>query len=240
MWSCQLFHMQCRWGQWSVFACCWYWLHLSQKVGALILHLFYLTRETSPVIFLANLPDKSVWLFYSGLQSANEECHNSILSVVGLLLEFQKCKSFRNGCSSSMHSCMPVFFTTCKYHALDRRKLIIILPFTVDKIFKERRVTKHFRLLGYVFSSAFCCIFATNGLFTWVQLLLISCHDNRLFSFTELGSFIVVIVTISTLEQTFSSNIPQLNMPLTSWQLLQVDNNYKSNHYLPHTCSYSK
>ena len=84
MWSCQLFHMQWRWGQWGVFACldcCWYCLRLSQKVGALILHLVYLTRETSPVVFLANLPDKSVWLSKS-LQSANEE-------VVGLLLEFQ-------------------------------------------------------------------------------------------------------------------------------------------------------
>ena len=53
-----------------------------------------------------------------------------------------KCNCFRNGCSSSMHSCMPVFFTTCKYHALDRRKPIIVLPFTVDEILKDRRVTK--------------------------------------------------------------------------------------------------
>ena len=55
-----------------------------------------------------------------------------------------KCNCFRNGCSSIMHPCMPVFFTTCKYHALDGRKLIIVLPFTVDEILKDRRVTKHF------------------------------------------------------------------------------------------------
>ena len=45
---------------------------------------------------------------------------------------------------------------------------------------------------GYVFSSAFI---ATNGLFIRVWLLLISYHGDILFSFTELGSIVVIIVT---------------------------------------------
>ena len=40
----------------------------------------------------------------------------------------------------------------------------------------------------------FAVFIATNGLFTRVRLLLISCHDNKLFPFTESGSIIVVIV----------------------------------------------
>ena len=41
----------------------------------------------------------------------------------------------------------------------------------------------------------FAVFIGTNDLFTRVRLLLISCHDNKLFSFTKLGNIIVVIVT---------------------------------------------
>ena len=41
----------------------------------------------------------------------------------------------------------------------------------------------------------FAVFSATNALFTRARLLLISCHGNKLFSFTELGSTIVFIVT---------------------------------------------
>ena len=40
----------------------------------------------------------------------------------------------------------------------------------------------------------FAVFTATNGLFTRGCLLLISCHDNKLFLFTELGNIVVVIV----------------------------------------------
>ena len=43
----------------------------------------------------------------------------------------------------------------------------------------------------------FAAFIATNGLFTRTLLLLISCHGNKLFSFTELGSIVAVIVTNS-------------------------------------------
>ena len=96
MWSCQLFHMQWRWGQWSVFACldcCWYWLRLSQKVGVLIFTPILSNSRNKPSR-LPRQPTRQECLafqisFIFVLQSANEECHNSILSVVGLLLEFQ-------------------------------------------------------------------------------------------------------------------------------------------------------
>ena len=45
---------------------------------------------------------------------------------------------------------------------------------------------------GYVFSSEFI---GANGLFIRMWLLLISYHGNILFSFTELGSIIAIIVT---------------------------------------------
>ena len=41
----------------------------------------------------------------------------------------------------------------------------------------------------------FAVFIGANGLFTRAWLLLISCHDNKLFLFTELGNIIVVIVT---------------------------------------------
>ena len=40
----------------------------------------------------------------------------------------------------------------------------------------------------------FAVFIGTNSLFTQAQLLLISCHDNKLFLFTELGNINVVIV----------------------------------------------
>ena len=40
----------------------------------------------------------------------------------------------------------------------------------------------------------FAIFIGTNGLFTRAQLLLISCHDKKLFLFTELGDIIVIIV----------------------------------------------
>ena len=39
-----------------------------------------------------------------------------------------------------------------------------------------------------------CCIYIANCLFTWAWLLLISCQGNKLFSFTELGNIVAVIV----------------------------------------------
>ena len=41
----------------------------------------------------------------------------------------------------------------------------------------------------------FAVFIGANSLFTRAQLLLYSCHDNKLLSFTELGNIIVVIVT---------------------------------------------
>ena len=41
----------------------------------------------------------------------------------------------------------------------------------------------------------FAVFIGTNGLFSRVRLLLISCHNNKLFLFTELANIVVVIVT---------------------------------------------
>ena len=41
----------------------------------------------------------------------------------------------------------------------------------------------------------FAVFIGTNGLFTRVRLLLISCHNNKLFCLQELGYIVVVIVT---------------------------------------------
>ena len=41
----------------------------------------------------------------------------------------------------------------------------------------------------------FVVFIGTNGLFSRARLLLISCHNNKLFLFTELANIVVVIVT---------------------------------------------
>ena len=41
----------------------------------------------------------------------------------------------------------------------------------------------------------FAVFIGIKGLFSQARLLLISCHDSQLLSFTELGNFIVIIVT---------------------------------------------
>ena len=61
-------------------------------------------------------------------------------------------------------------------------------------------------------------------------LLLISCHDNKLFSFTELGNIIVVIVTNHMLTLPWVHNlyhknrIPTQNTPMNIGTHLDYNN----------------
>ena len=49
--------------------------------------------------------------------------------------------------------------------------------------------------LRLVFSLHFYYIYCYKGLVYTARLLLISCHDNKLFSFSEFRGMVVVIVT---------------------------------------------
>ena len=39
----------------------------------------------------------------------------------------------------------------------------------------------------------FAVFIGANGLFTRARLLLISCHDNKLFIFTEFGNIVIIV-----------------------------------------------